>query len=138
MNFRKLIEKAMFEVRDEFAAIVARKLAELMGDDEPKGRGRPRAAKAEKAKERVAKPTTVRKPRSRAPADHMVAVRERILAVLTVEPMKKQQIVLSARLDEADAARVGSFLRKLKEEGLVTMQGEKALATYTLRKTPTP
>ena len=137
MNFRKLIEKAMFEVRDEFAAIVSRKLAELMGDGavsrgvprakSPKGRGR------NGEKRPVGRPREASRLRSRAPADHMAELRDKVVAALRAgEPMKKNQIMRAAKLGEDEATRVGSVLRKLKDEGVVAMKGQKAVATYTL------
>jgi hypothetical protein len=136
MNFRKLIEKAMYEVRDEFAVIVQRKLAELMGDAEASPRGsalRGPTARAEGKRPVGRPPKESSRGRSRAPADHMAELREKVLAALHGgEPMKKNQIMRAAKLDEDEASRVGSVLRKLKDERVVTMKGQKAVATYTL------
>ncbi len=129
MNFRKLIEQAMYEVRDEFAAIVQRKLAELMGDAEIPDR--PRAKRA------PGRPAKARKPargRTRAPADHMAELREKVIAALrSGDSMKKQQIMRAAKVSDDEGLRVAAILRKLKDEGVVTMKGQKAVATYTVR-----
>lgn len=131
MNFRKLIEQAMNEARDEFAEIVTRKLSQLMGDtDTPRAkavtrRGRPPgrpSAKKLKAK------------RGRVPADHMTDLRTKILKTLhSGETLKKAQILERAGLKESEATRVGSVLKKLKEDGMLNMYGNKGAASYSLK-----
>lgn len=149
MNFRKLIEQAMFELRDEFAVLVAKKLEELMGDAgsaretgargagargpgaSGKGArgagaraGRPAKAAAAKAAGR----------RTRAPGAHMVELRDKLLAALADgAPRKRAQILEEAGLSADEAVRVATVLRRLKDEGLLVMKGTKASATYTLR-----
>ena len=127
MNFRKLIEKALNEAREEYAEIVARKLRELMGDEERAAPARPHA--------RPKAPTPKGdKTRSRAPANHMAVLREKVIGALRAgEPMKKSQIMKGARLGEEETARVGNVLKKLKDEGMLAMKGEKGAATYTLK-----
>ena len=134
MNFRKLIEQAMHEVRDEFAVIVARKLAELMGDPSGSRSAASRAGTKEPARRgRPPKALKAASSRSRAPKDHMAQLREKVLSALQAgEAMKKAQIMKAARLDEAESARVANVLKKLKDDGVVSMKGQKAVATYTL------
>lgn len=148
-TFRKLIEQAMFEVRDEFAEIVSRKLAELLGDAEP------RSSRAGASTHNLRAPTRARLPpreapeaapsprqsgkaaskgpsrRNRTPASKMSELRDRVLGALDRrEAMKKSQILERAGLDESDETRLSAVLRKLKDEGLIVMQGTKASATY--------
>ncbi|GAC1351301.1 MAG: hypothetical protein NVS3B20_10680 [Polyangiales bacterium] len=133
MNFRKLIEKAMHEAQAEFALIVSRKLAELMGDAEV-GSAVPRRRVVRAAGKPLPSRADARAgSRGRAPANHMAELREKVLSALKAgEPMKKNQIMKAARLSEREGARVGNILRKLKDDGLVGMKGQKAIATYTL------
>ncbi len=130
MNFRKLIEQAMFELRDEFAVLVAKKLEELMGDAAPPRqgaegrRGKPAKRPAKKAEGR----------RARAPGAHMVELRDKLLAALADgAPRKRAQILEEAGISADEAVRVATVLRRLKDEGLLVMKGTKASATYTLR-----
>lgn len=132
MNFRKLIEQAMFELRDEFAVLVAKKLEELMGDAGPTNtrgaegrRGRPAKRPAKKAEGGR---------RARAPGAHMVELRDKLLAALADgAPRKRAQILDEAGISADEAVRVATVLRRLKDEGLLVMKGTKASATYTLR-----
>jgi hypothetical protein len=134
-NIRSLIERALHEAQEEFAAIVQRKLAELMGDvpAEPPARGRKSVKVGAPARAPAAKdprPST----RTRAPRDHMSALRERVLdALRSGEPMKRSQVVSAAGLAEDDGQRVGLVLKRLKDEGLLVMRGQKAAATYALK-----
>lgn len=131
-NIRSLIERALREAQEEFAAIVQRKLDELMGDvpaPEPATR-----------KRKVAAPTSAvptkapRGARVRVPRDHMSALREQILGGMRAgEAMKKSQIIAASGLSEAEAQRVGLILKRLKEEGVLSMRGQKGAATYTLK-----
>jgi len=133
MNFRKLIEKAMYEVRDEFAAIVQRKLAELMGDAEL-GAAKAAGSPPRTGKRPVGRPKGSTRAGSRVAPDHMAELREKIVSALrSGETMKKNQIMRAAKLGEDESSRVASVLRKLKDEGVVTMKGQKAIATYTLK-----
>lgn len=62
----------------------------------------------------------------------MGELRARILAAMPVgEPMKRAQVLERAGLGEGDQTRVSNVLRKLKDEGIVQMKGERAAATYT-------
>lgn len=134
MNFRQLIEKAMFELRDEFAELVARKLVELMGDEDAKPSAKPRSGSAAKAK--PARPSTASsrpRTRERAPGSHMTALREQVVAALrSGGPMKKSEVLRVAGLSPDEGPRVAQVLRKLKDDGVVRMKGDKATATYTL------
>jgi hypothetical protein len=134
LNFRKLIEQAMNEARDEFAAIVARKLAALMGDAGASSKP-PRAATPGRRGRPAAAAPSRKGGRQRAPADHMAALRDKVLSTMrsSGEPMKKSQIVKSARLPEGETPRVGQVLKRLKDEGLLSMKGQKGAAVYTLR-----
>ena len=137
-SIRKLIEQALEEARDEFAAIIARKVAEVMGDVAvPARKGRP-------SKASVAVPRASKRPslahadkagkRTRAPQRHMEELRGKVLAALeSGKTMKRSQIIAAAKLDASEAGRVAQVLRRLKDEGLLSMQGRKASATYTLR-----
>lgn len=138
MSIRKLIEQALEEARDEFAAIITRKLSALMGDaalGAPKKK-RDVSAPAKRPGRRSpagGSPRTADK-RTRAPKQQMAALRERVLGALGGgSPMKRAQIVAAAKLDDGETARVGGVLKRLKDEGLLSMQGSKASATYTLR-----
>jgi hypothetical protein len=138
VSIRKLIERALEEARDEFAAIIARKVAEVMGDVEvPARKGRPpKSASAPRASKRRATPVAHARPgkRTRAPQKHMEELRARVLAALeSGKTMKRSQILAAAKLDVSEAERVAQVLRRLKDEGLLSMQGQKASATYTLR-----
>lgn len=63
----------------------------------------------------------------------MAQLREKVLSALqTGDAMKKAQIMKAARLDETESARVANVLKKLKDDGVVSMKGQKAVATYTL------
>lgn len=133
MNIRQLIEKALNEARDEFAAIVQRKLEELMGDAEAptkpaRAAGRPRASTPVRSGAKAAEAAR----RSRAPESHMAELRAKVLAAMPQgEPLKRSQIVERARLGGGDETRVATVLRKLKDEGILVMRGTKASATYT-------
>jgi hypothetical protein len=141
-SIRKLIEQALEEARDEFAAIIARKVAEVMGDvDLPARKGRPPKIHANAAP-RTTKRTPIttgahgthKGKRTRAPQRHMEELRGKVLAALeSGKTMKRAQVVAAARLDASEAGRVAQVLRRLKDEGLLSMQGQKASATYTLR-----
>jgi hypothetical protein len=64
----------------------------------------------------------------------MSDLRNKILGVMTPgEAMKRAQIVSAARLPDAELVRVGIVLKKLKDEGLVSMKGQRGSATYTLQ-----
>jgi hypothetical protein len=135
MNFRSLIEKAMHEARDEFAAIVKQKLADLMGDaahvDRSLERGRVRTTKATAS----APPTRRRGKdgRARAPSEHMEKLKEKILGAMHKgEPMKKASIMKAARLAETEELRVGQILKRLKDARVLAMKGQRGAATYTL------
>jgi hypothetical protein len=124
-SIRKLIEQALEEARDEFALIVKRKLEALMGDEPPAPRapGRPAVTKKKAAPEGR---------RSRTPESHMAELRTRVLSAMpTGEPLKRAKIIELARLSKDDAPRVASVLKKLKDEGVLSMRGAKASATYT-------
>lgn len=62
----------------------------------------------------------------------MAELRSRVLAAMPAgEPVKRSRILELARLSKEDAGRVASVLRKLKDEGVLSMRGSKASATYT-------
>ncbi len=127
-NIRELIERALLEAQQEFASVVQRKLAALMGDAPA---GRPTATRTPPRPPERAPRRTVR---SRVPRDHMDTLRQRILSTMPPgEAQKKAQIMAAARLDEDEAQRVGLVLKRLKEEGLLVMRGQKGAATYTLK-----
>ncbi len=139
-NFRSLIERAMLEAQAEFAAVVARKLNELLGSTVAELGRRPMPAvgnpkqPSTKARGTVkqAPPKPTRRFRS-SPTD-LAALQDKILHAM--EPgraMKKAEIVKAARLGDADELRVSNVLAKLREAGIVTMQGQKRLATYVLK-----
>src|SRR4051812_48200454 len=103
MNFRTLIEKAMHEARDEFAAIVAQKLDALMGGtgSAPARRGPGRPPKATSAQvESSRRPSKGRRGKQgRAAPDHMAHLQEKVLHAMTPgEAMKKSAIMKAARL----------------------------------------
>ncbi len=134
MNFRKLIEQAMFELRDEFALLIAKKLDQLIGDSPAPGRARrgrpPKSTVAPKKASPRGAPTPRR---ARAHGDHMDGLRSKVLAALgDGAPRKRAQILADARLGKDEAVRVATLLRRLKDEGIVSMRGHKASATYTL------
>ncbi|MGZ3449577.1 MAG: hypothetical protein ACXVEF_08245 [Polyangiales bacterium] len=130
MNIRKLIEKALDEAREEFAAIVARKLEELMGDATPAPEPRRRKAGAPKRASTVA--ASGPKGRTRAPESQIAALRAKVIAAMPVgHAMKRAQIAEAAGLPPSEALRLSNVLRKLKEENVLSMRGTKASATYT-------
>ena len=133
MNFRKLIEQAMFELRDEFAVLIAKKLDELIGD-KPAAPTRARRAAGRPTKaSRPEKGPPPRARRPRAKGAHMEDLRGKVLGVLgDGAPRKRAQILAEARLGKDEAVRVATLLRRLKDEGVVTMRGNKASATYTI------
>jgi hypothetical protein len=137
-NIRELIARALHEAQEEFAAIVERKLAELMGDASAAAAPRraPKAtakAPAKAAAKPLAKPVASGS-RSRVPSDHMATLREKVLeAMPTGEAWKKGQIMAAAHLDEDEGQRVGLVLKRLKDEGLLVMRGQKGAATYALK-----
>lgn len=154
-NIRSLIAQALEEAREEFAEIVQRKLEALMGDREvaprrpgPERKATRRAPAASAASSvssvssgRPAAPTRAVRPRAdgaestkraRAPESYMADLRARVLSAMPVgEPLKRARIVELARVDAADEPRVAGVLRKLKDEGILAMQGTKASAVYT-------
>jgi len=136
-SIRKLIEQALEEARDEFAAIIARKVAEVMGDVTAPKKGRAsKAAPAPRTSKRPALAAAHAKggKRTRAPHRHMEELRDRVLAALqSGAPMKRSQIVAAAKLDASEAGRVAQVLKRLKDDGLLSMTGQKASATYKLR-----
>lgn len=125
-SIRKLIEQALEEARDEFSEIVKRKLEALMGDV-------PAALPAKSARHAPAKHAPQPKgKRVRTPESQMAQLRDRILSAMPIgEPLKRSRILELARLSPDEATRVANVLRKLKDDGLVTMRGERASATYT-------
>lgn len=135
MNFRKLIEQAMFELRDEFAVLVAKKLEQLMGDAAPAPRkGRATAGKPSPKPTRAGRKVDGGARRTRTPGTHMLELREKLLSALADgAPRKRAQILEEAGLSTDEATRVATVLKRLKDEGLLTMKGTKASATYMLR-----
>lgn len=139
-NFRTLIERAMRETQAEFAAVVARKLNELLGStvSELGRRPMPQPVKPKLQAARGRVPSTKAAPlpskrRRSTPAD-LAALQEKLLHAM--EPgraMKKGEIMKAARLGDADDLRVTNVLAKLREAGIITMQGQKRLATYVLK-----
>lgn len=128
-SIRKLIEQALEEAREEFAEIVKRKLEALMGDAEPERPSRPRASSAAVAPSSSSKKASKR---NRTPEAAMAELRSRVLSAMPMgEPLKRARILELARLSKEDASRVASVLRKLKDEGVLSMRGSKASATYT-------
>jgi hypothetical protein len=130
MNFRQLIEKAMYEARDEFAGIVAKKLSELMGSEEnaPRRRGRP--PKAHAAEKRPG----AKRGHGRAAPDHMATLQEKILHAMTPgQAMKKSAIMKAARLPDDEETRVRNILARLKGAGVLSMKGVRGSAVYTLK-----
>jgi hypothetical protein len=138
MSIRRLIEQALNEARDEFAEIVQRKLEALMGDAESASKA-PRPARRVSAKTSSAKTPSAkvgtggaRERRKRAPESHMAELRAKILGAMPAgESLKRSQIVELAGLADEDALRISGVLKKLKDEGVISMRGEKAAATYT-------
>ncbi len=136
-NIRELIERALIEAQEEFAAIVQRKLAELMGDASgpasvaaPRRAAKPVGRPPAKASAKAAASAS----RARVPSDHMSTLRERVLGAIPAgEAWKKSQIMAAARLDEGEAQRVGLVLKRLKDEGVLLMRGQKGAATYALK-----
>jgi hypothetical protein len=128
-SIRRLIEQALEEAKDEFAEIIKRKLEALMGDEPaplPRKPGRPPAAPERSA------PRAPTGKRVRTPESQMAELRQRILSAMPPgEPLKRSRILEAARLSSADATRVANVLRKLKDEGIITMRGARASATYT-------
>jgi hypothetical protein len=126
-SIRELIDRALREAQEEFAAIVQRKLSELMGDAD--------TAAPARARKPAAAPKPARKgARARVPADHMATLRERVLSGMRPgEAMKKSQIMSAARLGDDEAQRVGLVLKRLKDEGVLAMRGQKGAATYSLK-----
>lgn len=134
-SIRKLIEQALEEARDEFALIMKRKLEALMGDEpvtRPRAAAdtRTRAVADSRAPARASRTASGR--RSRTPETHMAELRSRVIAAMPQgEPLKRARILELARLSKEDAGRVASVLKKLKDEGVLSMRGAKASATYT-------
>lgn len=135
MNFRKLIEQAMFELRDEFAVLVAKKLEQLMGDAEPGGKhAKGRATAPAKPRRAGRKVESGGSRRTRTPGAHMLELREKLLSALADgAPRKRAQILEEAGLSSDEATRVATVLKRLKDEGVLSMKGTKASATYMLR-----
>lgn len=139
-NFRTLIERAMRETQAEFAQVVTRKLNELLGSTLSELGRRP-APKGAATRKLVARgpgsstktPPKPAKRRRSTPAD-LAALQDKLLHAM--EPgraMKKGEIMKAARLGDADDLRVTNVLAKLREAGIITMQGQKRLATYVLK-----
>ena len=63
MNFRQLIEKAIHKARDEFAEVISRKLATLMGTDEAGEARRASGLPASDPQKKKAPPRDVRSTR---------------------------------------------------------------------------
>jgi hypothetical protein len=139
MNFRQLIEKAMHEARDEFAAIVAQKLEALMGTSGGSSSARRGPARPPKATASPAPGRTVKRSRrgggqGRAAPEHMANIQEKILhAMKPGEAMKKGLIMKTARLPDSEETRVRNVLAKLKTAGVLTMKGVRGSAVYTLK-----
>jgi hypothetical protein len=143
MNFRALIARAMNEAREEFAGIVAAKLAALMGDAEPsrstaapaKRLGRPpktRSTKRQSAKAEAKPRRAPARSEGRASPEHMQRLREKVLSVM--HPglvMKKAEIMKAGRFDSAEETRVAHVLHVLKDERVLKMHGVRGSATYT-------
>jgi hypothetical protein len=127
-SIRKLIEQALEEAREEFADIVKRKLDALMGEAEPA----PRQRASKPTPRHSSVPSQPHGKRNRTPENAMAELRSRVLAAMPVgEPLKRARILELARLSRDDAGRVASVLKKLKDEGVLSMRGAKASATYT-------
>jgi hypothetical protein len=140
MNFRQLIEKAMHEARDEFAAVVARKLEALMGTGDGAGPARRGPGRPPKALTAVATASRGRPRRSsggkqgRAAPEHMAHIQEKVLHAMTPgQAMKKSAIMKAARLPDAEETRVRNVLAKLKSAGVLGMKGARGSAVYTLK-----
>ena len=140
MNFRQLIEKAMHEAKDEFAAIVAKKLAALMGDAGEPAVGR-RGRKSASSSAFVAKGAAPAKRRGAAPGqrraapEHMASIQEKVLHAMTPgQAMKKGDIMKAARISDDDETRVRNVLAKLKGAGVLSMKGARGSAVYTLKQ----
>lgn len=132
-SIRELIARALEEARDEFAEIVQRKLEELMGEAPSVEASRPPPPRPRAPREPAAAPGGGAR-RKRTPESAMGELRARIVAAMPIgEPMKRSQILKSAGLDEGELTRLSNVLRKLKDEGVVEMKGERAAATYTRR-----
>ncbi len=133
-SIRKLIEQALEEAQAEFAEIVRRKLEALMGDvpEAPPAR-RPAGASGEAKRAAATKRSSAANgKRIRTPESEMAELRQRVLNAMPIgETLKRSRILELARLSSDDAVRVANILRKLKDEGLVTMRGSRASATYT-------
>lgn len=130
-SIRKLIEQALEEAQQEFAEIVKRKLEALMGDT-PAERDRPPARRVETKRPAASARAVSDSKRARTPESQMAELRQRVLNAMPVgEPVKRSRILELARLSPDDAVRVANILRKLKDEGVVTMRGARASATYT-------
>lgn len=121
-SIRRLIEQALEEAQAEFSEIIKRKLEALMGDaPEPSPRPTEKRAQAQ-----------AKSKRHRTPETQMAELRQRILSAMPVgEPLKRSRILELARLSSGDAVRVANVLRKLKDDGIITMRGARASATYT-------
>jgi len=138
MDFRSLIEKAMFEARDEFAAIMARKLEALLGvgaSPLPR-RGRPRTTDAGRPPQNRARARVVTKSgeQRRAAPEDMARIKEKVLAVMKPgQTMRKGEIMRLAKLPDDEDVRVRLVLTRLKASGLVTMLGTRGGAAYRLK-----
>jgi hypothetical protein len=62
----------------------------------------------------------------------MAGLRERVISAMPMgQAMKRAQIADAAGLPATETARLSNVLRKLKDEGVLSMRGTKASATYT-------
>lgn len=139
-NFRSLIERAMLEAQAEFAAVLARKLDQLLGMtlEELERQPRPKAGAVKpptrKAPSTASKPSAKLAKRFRSSPTDLAALQDKILHAMEAgRAMKKVEILRAARLGGADEIRVSNVLAKLREAGIVTMHGQKRLATYVLK-----
>ena len=134
MNFRKLIEKAMHEAKDDFAAIIATKVAELMGDEEANTSTRRRSGgKTSRAPAKLRAKSNDKQ--RRAAPDHMTKIQEKVIhAMKPGVAMKKSDIMKAARLPDDEETRVRNILAKLKNGGVLSMKGVRGSAVYSLRE----
>ncbi|MFI5300841.1 MAG: hypothetical protein ACHREM_22395 [Polyangiales bacterium] len=133
MNIRMLIQRAIEEARAEFESIVARRLAELMGDAPSSS-----ARKAPSSKAKAAPPAK-RGPRPgrRAPRVTLApaGLDEVVLrAIASGDGLGKSAILAAAGLTAKDDARVSASLVRLRSAGRIVMTGSRRGASYRTGK----
>lgn len=119
-RLRELLDRAMRELRGEFDRAIQRKLAQLMGDGEPRERPIVRSLAI-----------TARASKGSPREEQRAAIRNSVLAALADgRPRARGELLSAARLFEDQAQAVRAELHRLQAEGRVVVVGRRGSTKY--------